>query len=72
MGAGKASVSAAREQAGTGVHSAMDEVKGRMHDLGDRGQQQLEQVGELVSERPLTSALIAFGVGFVVAKILSR
>lgn len=72
VGAGKASLHAVRDQAGSSVESAVGEVKGKVNDLTDRSQKQLEQFGELVSERPLTSALVAFGVGFVIAKILSR
>lgn len=72
MGAGKAGVQAVRSQAGSSVSSAVDDVKDRVQAMTDRGQQQVEQLGSLVTERPLTSALVAFGVGFVVAKLLSR
>lgn len=68
VGASKASAHAVKDQAG----SAVGDVKDKVHELTDRGQKQVEEFGELLSERPLTSALVAFGVGFILAKILSR
>lgn len=72
VGAGKASMHAARSQAGSSVGSAVDDVKDHIQDFTERGQKKVEHFGELVSERPLTSALVAFGVGFVIAKLLHR
>lgn len=68
VGTGKASASVVKDQAG----SAVGDAKEKMHALTDRGQKQVEELGEIIGERPLTSALVAFGVGFLVAKLLSR
>lgn len=72
VGAGKASANAVRDQAGSAVGSAVDDAKEKVHQFADRGQRQIEEFGEVLRERPLTSALVAFGVGFVIAKLLSR
>ncbi len=68
MGAGKASATAVKGQA----ESKVGDVKDKVHEFADRGQKQIEELGEVLGERPLTSALVAFGVGFIIAKILSR
>jgi ElaB/YqjD/DUF883 family membrane-anchored ribosome-binding protein len=72
LGAGKAQarggVDAARGQANVAVDRAREEYE----HLKAKGSDQYEQLGEFISERPVTSALIAFGVGFIVAKVLVR
>lgn len=72
VGAGKASVHSVRDQAGDAVGEAREKLHDLTGNLKDKGQEKIEHIGDLVSERPLTSALVAFGVGFVIAKILSR
>jgi len=55
-----------------GANSAVDAVKERLSDLKDRGAERVADVEHRIEENPLTSALIAFGVGFILAKILTR
>lgn len=72
VGAGK---SAGGSVAGTVSEQAsgyVGQAKEQYNNLRDRGTQQVEQIGTQIGERPMTSALIAFGVGFLVAKILTR
>lgn len=72
LGAGKSQarggVDAARGQANAAVDRAREEYE----HLKTKGNDQFEQLTEVISERPLTSALVAFGVGFIVAKVLIR
>lgn len=83
LGAGKSGVSGAKDQAGSTASayydqargtasSYYDQAKGAYEDYRGRGQQQVENVGETITEHPLASAAIAFGVGFVLAKILTK
>jgi ElaB/YqjD/DUF883 family membrane-anchored ribosome-binding protein len=51
--------------------SAVADVKDRMGDLKDRGVESVEHFGQMIGERPLLSAAIALGIGFVLAKLLT-
>ena len=68
MGAGKSGVNVVRDRAATAVH----DVRGQLHDWQDRGAESVEALGEKIGEHPMTAALIALGVGFLVAKFFSR
>jgi ElaB/YqjD/DUF883 family membrane-anchored ribosome-binding protein len=41
-------------------------------DLKDRGADQVDMLGEKIAENPLTAAAIAFGVGFIISRLMSR
>ena len=43
-----------------------------LENLKAKGNDQFEQLGQTIGEKPMTSALVAFGVGFLVAKLLTR
>lgn len=49
----------------TGAADAMENLKDRMASLRRRGERKIE-------EHPFSSAMIAFGIGFLVAKLLHR
>jgi ElaB/YqjD/DUF883 family membrane-anchored ribosome-binding protein len=62
----------------TGAESAKDgaahvagAVKDKLKDLKDRSAEHLHVVEEKIAENPLPAALIAFGVGFLIAKLFS-
>jgi ElaB/YqjD/DUF883 family membrane-anchored ribosome-binding protein len=61
FGLGKAGVGAV----GDNASETMEHLKERLSDLRKRG-------ADKVSENPLQSALIAFGIGFIMAKLLGR
>lgn len=61
-------VDSARDQA----NAAVDRAREGYEDLKAKGADQYEHVGQLISEKPLAAALMAFGVGFVLAKFLTR
>ena|SRR5688572_26380305 len=68
-----------RKAGATGAHvaqdkavAAYDEVKDRVSDLQERGHEQAERLSHKIEENPVTSALIALGVGFIVAKLFTR
>lgn len=71
-------VSNAVGAAKTGAESAKDgavhvagAMKDRLNDLKDRSAEHLHVVEEKIAENPLPAALIAFGVGFLIAKLFS-
>jgi len=68
FGWGKSGASVARDSAS----EAMDSLKSKYADLKARGSDQLEDFEHKIEENPLASALIAFGVGFLVAKLFGR
>jgi ElaB/YqjD/DUF883 family membrane-anchored ribosome-binding protein len=51
---------------------AVESLKARLADLKDRGVVKMHTVEKKIEDNPLPAALIAFGVGFVLAKILTR
>ncbi|HEY7090945.1 MAG TPA: hypothetical protein VH518_22805 [Tepidisphaeraceae bacterium] len=68
FGLGRSKAYAAKQSAA----DAVDSLKERLAGLKDRGAEQLETVEKKIEDNPLPAALIAFGVGFVLAKILTR
>jgi ElaB/YqjD/DUF883 family membrane-anchored ribosome-binding protein len=68
LGAGRSSASAAKDTA----TESIERVKQRFYDLKDRGADQVSEFEEMISEYPIRSALIAFGVGYLFAKLFSR
>jgi ElaB/YqjD/DUF883 family membrane-anchored ribosome-binding protein len=49
-----------------------EKTRGVYDDLAAQGERSVKAIGRQVEERPLTSLLIAFGVGMVASRILSR
>jgi ElaB/YqjD/DUF883 family membrane-anchored ribosome-binding protein len=49
---------------------AMENVKSRFNDLKSRGNEQMHAVEHHVVEHPMKDMLIAFGVGFIMAKLM--
>jgi ElaB/YqjD/DUF883 family membrane-anchored ribosome-binding protein len=66
--AGAQGVGSVRDKA----YEAVDDLTDRVHDLRKMGAKQLKHVGREIGEYPMTTALIAFGVGFIAAKLISR
>jgi ElaB/YqjD/DUF883 family membrane-anchored ribosome-binding protein len=58
------------------VHEQVDAIRGRINRLTDsakiEGQQRLDELTEQIEERPLTSVLIAFGVGLLIGRLFDR
>ena len=72
LGATKSTAQGGVESARGQANAAVDRARQSYDDLKTKGTDQYEQIGQMISEKPVTSALIAFGVGFVVAKFLTR
>ena len=47
------------------------DIEDRLADLKDRGGESLDKFGRKIGERPLLSAAIALGIGFVLARLFS-
>jgi ElaB/YqjD/DUF883 family membrane-anchored ribosome-binding protein len=68
FGLGKHGVGAAKD----GAADAMEVLKERLDELKGKGVKKFESVERSIEDNPLPAALIAFGVGFVIAKLFSR
>lgn len=58
------------ERARTGARDALDEVKGKMQEARVYGRKYAESTEEQIAQHPLSSVGIAFGIGFLLAKIM--
>jgi ElaB/YqjD/DUF883 family membrane-anchored ribosome-binding protein len=56
----------------SGVGAIRSRATHAVDDLKDRGNDSFEQLTDKISERPILSTAIAFGIGFIVAKWNSR
>ena len=72
LGAGKTQARGGVEAAKGQANMAVDRAREEYEHLKAKGNDQFEQLTDLISERPVASALVAFGVGFIVAKVLIR
>ena len=58
------------------VHERIDSLKGRIdhiaHDAKDRGRQAMDDLADHIEERPVSSVLIAFGVGILLGRLFDR
>jgi ElaB/YqjD/DUF883 family membrane-anchored ribosome-binding protein len=58
----------AQETATVGV----DKVRDGLSDAREYGEQMYKEVGKKVEERPITSLLVAFGIGMVLGKMMDH
>ena len=58
------------------VHDQIDSLKGRIdrltHDAKNQGRQALDDLADHIEERPVSSVLIAFGVGILLGRLFDR
>jgi ElaB/YqjD/DUF883 family membrane-anchored ribosome-binding protein len=58
------------------VHEQIGSLKGRIDhltlDAKDRGRQALDDLADRIEERPVSSVLIAFGVGVLLGRLFDR
>lgn len=60
----------AQERLNERIGEAREKLRDRVDNAEQRGRAYYDQLENSVGERPLTSLLTAFGVGFVIAKLL--
>ncbi|HSH84478.1 MAG TPA: hypothetical protein VK979_04880 [Guyparkeria sp.] len=60
----------AREQVQSAFDDGMDTLNRGYERVRAQGEHQVEQAEELVGRHPLTSVAAAFGIGFIIAKLL--
>jgi ElaB/YqjD/DUF883 family membrane-anchored ribosome-binding protein len=65
-------VETAVEQAQRVAEDIGDEVNGLYKDFTKRGQKSARSMGKHIEDQPITSLLVAFSVGFIMSKFLSR
>jgi ElaB/YqjD/DUF883 family membrane-anchored ribosome-binding protein len=68
LGAGRNGAAVLKDDAST----AAGDIKECLNDIKQRGVESVERIGDKIGEHSLMSAAIAFGVGFVLAKLLAR
>jgi ElaB/YqjD/DUF883 family membrane-anchored ribosome-binding protein len=66
--AGKSGVDALRSQA----HEAVDGIKNRVAHIREAGNESRRDIEERIERSPVSSVIIAMGIGFIVASILHR
>jgi ElaB/YqjD/DUF883 family membrane-anchored ribosome-binding protein len=58
------------------VHEQIDSLKGRIDHLTSdaklRGRQTMDNLADHIEERPVSSVLIAFGVGILIGRLFDR
>lgn len=69
-GAASENVADAKAQAEERMHKAWDDIERRLQDLLSEGKATFNAAEEKVGEHPVGSMLTAFGIGFVIAKLL--
>jgi ElaB/YqjD/DUF883 family membrane-anchored ribosome-binding protein len=70
--AGAARASEMSDEARQRMQAAASNLSARYDDMRVRGEQAVEPVTREIQERPLTSVLTAFGVGFIIGKLLEK
>jgi len=68
FGVGRSGAEMARESAA----DAIENLKCRFNALRSRGADSMANVEHKIEENPMTSAMIAFGVGFILARMMHR
>ncbi len=68
--AGAERVEGYRERAAEELRRRREAVEERLGAARERGRQAVEELGEGVGEHPISSLLAAFGVGFILARLL--
>ena len=63
-------VNDARDKATDSAREAWEDVARRLDALASQGREAVDQVGQKVGEHPAGSLMAAFGMGFVIAKLL--
>jgi len=63
-------IDAAKRNTKEKANGAMDDIESKIEDLLAQGSGAVKSAGAKVSEHPGTSLLTAFGVGFVIAKLM--
>ena len=54
------------------VEEIKDELAGLYKDASKRGQKTVKSVSRKVEDQPVAALLIAFGIGFVLSRLISR
>ena len=69
-GAASENVAGAKVQAEERMHQAWEDIERRLQDLLSEGKATFNTAEQKVGEHPVGSVLTAFGIGFVIAKLL--
>jgi ElaB/YqjD/DUF883 family membrane-anchored ribosome-binding protein len=68
----KSAVKNVANTAGDGAENAVETIKQTYHDAKDAAQQNFGDIERQIREKPVQATLIAAGVGFLVATLLTR
>ncbi len=59
-----------KAQARDKIHTAWESLEGKLNEALGQGREGAHHVGQKIGEHPAASVLAAFGVGFLIAKLL--
>jgi ElaB/YqjD/DUF883 family membrane-anchored ribosome-binding protein len=65
-------VGATQAKVRSAAQDALDEFQSKLNEAKSQSQKAIQNLEREVTENPLTSLAVAFGVGFVLSKILDR
>lgn len=68
----EAAAEAAEELSATLGEEMREEIRAGAEDLSERAQEGLQELENLIKAHPLQSTLFAFGLGFMLSRLLSR
>lgn len=63
-------IAGAKAKAGERVHKAWEDIEDRLEKLLNEGKATFNKAEQQVGEHPVGSVLTAFGIGFIIAKLL--
>jgi ElaB/YqjD/DUF883 family membrane-anchored ribosome-binding protein len=69
---GKSEAGSARDRIETEARTLVRDLRQTLNETGAHGRRTVESVEQLLVEKPVVSLLAAFGMGFLVGKLLER
>ena len=69
---GTEAVGATQAKVKSAAQDALDEFQEKLNEAKSQGKQAIHDLEREIKEKPLTSLAVAFGVGFVLSKLLGR
>ena len=65
-------VGATQARVKTAAQDALDEFQNKLNEAKSQGQKAMNDLEREIKENPLISLLVAFGLGFVISKLMDR
>ena len=69
---GTEAVGATQAKVKSAAQDALDEFQNKLNEMKSQGQKAVHDLEQEIKEKPLTSLAVAFGIGFLLSKLLDR